>query len=54
MKTYMIPSRNVMKGATRGPTRMAKGGEINMDSPDVPQHKRMAAGCSCKQGSSRK
>ncbi len=49
-----MPSGKVMKGATHGPTRMAKGGEINMDSPDVPQHKRMAAGCSCKQGSSRK
>ena len=47
--SHKMPCGKVMKGASH----MAKGGSVNMDSDQVSQHKRMAAGYAVNQGSSK-
>ena len=45
--SHKMPCGKVMKGASH----MAEGGSVNMNSDQVSQHKRMAAGYNVKTGS---
>jgi hypothetical protein len=47
--THKMADGTVMKGSSH----YAKGGSVNMDSDQVRQHKRMAAGYTVNQGSSK-